>query len=119
MIQAVKTKSDLMEFIKFPWKVYTNDKYWVPQLISDMKTLLDERKNVFWKHAEKELFLCRDDKGNLVGRIAGVIDRNFIEFQEQKTGFFAFFECIDDAKVAKELLDTVADWLKQKGMDKF
>lgn len=118
MIQIVGTSADLTAFIKFPWKIYTNDRYWVPPLISDMKALLDEKKNVFWKHADRELFLAKDDKGNVVGRVAGVIDRNFIEFQEQSTGFFAFFECIDDTKVAQELLSAVASWLKQKGLTK-
>ena len=31
-----------MKFIKFPWKVYKNDLFWVPPLISEVKTIFDE-----------------------------------------------------------------------------
>jgi hypothetical protein len=114
-ITTVKTKTDLMKFIKFPWKVYKDDPYWVPQLISETKTILDVNKNPFWKHSELKMFVARD-KGEIVGRIAGVIDRNYIQFQNDNCGFFAFFECINNNSVARMLLDSVRNWLKEKGI---
>ncbi|MBU0951723.1 MAG: hypothetical protein KKH91_02680 [Elusimicrobia bacterium] len=117
-IKTVENKHDLMKFIKFPWKVYKTDLHWVPQLIGDMQALLNPKKNPFWEHAEGKYFLAEMDDGQVVGRIAGIIDRNYIEFQEEKAGFFAFFECINDVSVAKEMLGTVAKWLKEKGMVK-
>ncbi|OGS21481.1 MAG: hypothetical protein A2252_07125 [Elusimicrobia bacterium RIFOXYA2_FULL_39_19] len=117
-IKTVETKKDLMEFIKFPWKIYKEDKNWVPQLISDMQALLDPDKNPFWKHATGKYFLALNDKGETVGRIAAIIDRNFVEFQEEQTGFFAFYESINDVSVAKEMIATTATWLKENGMTK-
>lgn len=115
-IKVVATKSDLMEFIKFPWKIYKNDSLWVPQLIDDYKFILTE--NPFWEHAEKQLFIAYSDKGEAVGRIAAVIDKNFIEFQGENTGFFGFFEAVDDKNVAQTLYDSAKKWLLQKGMSK-
>ncbi|OGS25882.1 MAG: hypothetical protein A2297_04360 [Elusimicrobia bacterium RIFOXYB2_FULL_48_7] len=117
-IRTVETKFDMMKFIKFPWRVYRDDKNWVPQLISDTQALLDPKKNPFWKHAEGKYFLAESDDGQVIGRIAGIIDRNYIEFQGEKTGFFAFFECLNDANIAGDMLKTVAKWLKEKGMEK-
>jgi len=117
-IKTVETKKDLMNFIKFQWKIYKNDPNWVPPLIFDMKNRLDKNKNPFWKHSEQKLFLVIDDNNEILGRIAGVIDKNFIEFHNEKTGFFAFFESVDDNEVAKLLIDTVKEWLKQNGMTK-
>jgi len=118
-IIPVETKQDLTNFIKFPWKVYENDNYWVPPLISEMKTILDENKNPFWKHSEKQLFLAVGNNGSkILGRIAGVIDRNFIRFQNEKTGFFSFFECINDFEIAESLFEKVEEWLIKKGMKK-
>ncbi|MFN3966812.1 MAG: hypothetical protein ACK4JE_03845 [Endomicrobiia bacterium] len=118
-IIPVETKNDLMNFIKFPWKVYKNDKYWVPPLISEMKTILDENKNPFWKHSEKQFFLAVNNNGfEILGRIAGVIDRNFIRFQNEKTGFFSFFECVNNYEVAENLFLSVEEWLIKKGMKK-
>ncbi|MFH2069992.1 MAG: GNAT family N-acetyltransferase [Elusimicrobiota bacterium] len=115
-IKRVETKTDLMEFISVPWTIYKNDPNWVPPLISEMKTILSEKKNPFWKHSEKTLFIALQD-GKPVGRVAGVIDRNFVEFQNANTGFFAFFESVDDRETATALLDSAMEWLKGKGME--
>jgi GNAT superfamily N-acetyltransferase len=117
-IKSVENNKDLLKFIKFQWEIYKDDKYWVPQLISDMMMLLDENKNLFWKHAEKKLFFIEDDTGKILGRVAGVIDHNFIKFHNEQTGFFAFFECINDKNVSSLLLSSVEMWLKEKGIKK-
>lgn len=120
-VKEVTNERELLKFIKFQWKVYENDPHWVPMLIADLKYLLDERKNLFWKHAEKKLFYVEDKNGNILCRAAGVIDYNFIKFHKERIGFFAFFECLD-TKEAKEsaevVLSSVEMWLKEKGMKK-
>ncbi len=114
-IQTVETHRELKKFIKFQWRVYRGDPYWVPPLISEQYKVLGS-DNPFWQHAEKVLFIAK--RGNqIVGRIAGIIDYNYIEFQENKTGFFGFYEFLPDFEVAQRLLDTVRGWLKGKGMD--
>ncbi|MCB4792446.1 MAG: hypothetical protein LHV68_11270 [Elusimicrobia bacterium] len=115
-IKIVKTESELMEFIKFPWKIYKNDPNWVPQLIDDYKFTLTE--NPFWEHAEKELYLAYDENGRCIGRIAAVTDQNFIKFHNEKTGFFGFYESINDHNAAKALFDKAIVWLRSKGMQK-
>jgi len=116
-VKIVETKNELLEFIKFPWKIYKNDPYWVPQLISETKSIFDTKKNPFWKHSEYRLFLVKQDK-EILGRVAGIIDRNYIQFQEELTGFFGFFECINDINVCEQLMFSVKNWLKIKGMKK-
>ncbi|MFA5859668.1 MAG: hypothetical protein WC955_11470 [Elusimicrobiota bacterium] len=113
----VNTPSLFMQFLKFPWQIYKSDPLWVPPLLSDREFLLSEKKNPFWKHAEKKLFLLKRD-GKYVGRIAGIVDNNFVEFHNEKTGFFGFFECIDDTVVAGKLLALAEEWVKSKGMTK-
>lgn len=120
-IKHVNNKKDLIRFIKFQWEVYKGNPYWVPQLISDLKLLFDEKKNYFWEHAEKKLFFIEDENGKILARAAGVIDYNFIKFHNEQVGFFAFFECLN-LKNAKEvssmILSAVEGWLKEKGMKK-
>lgn len=114
-ISKVTTKKDLDIFVKFPWQVYKDNENWVPPLISDVKHKLS-KKNPFWEHSEKDLFLLYDNN-KLVGRIAGIIDHNYIDFQNEKAGFFGFYESFDNVEYAKALLLEVENWLKQKGMD--
>jgi hypothetical protein len=113
-IKKLESKKEMMEFIKFPWLIYKNDKNWVSPLIDDVKFTLTE--NPFWEHAEQALFMAYDDSGNPLGRIAGIIDRNYIEFQDENAGFFGFFECINDKEIAQALFDQVKSWLVSKGI---
>jgi len=117
-IRVVQNKKDLMKFIKFPFKHYKNDTNWVPPLIIAQKDLLNRKKHPFFKHAEIEFFLAYRDK-EIVGRIAAVVDDNHNEFHNEKTGFFGFFETINDFEVAEKLLTTAKKWVKDKGMKKF
>lgn len=117
VIKTVQTKSDLMAFIKFQWKIYKNDPYWVPPLIMERKILLSKTKNPFFQNAEAEYFLAIRD-GEIVGRIAAIKNDIHLKHHNDNAGFFGFFECIDDQEVANDLFDTVKDWLKLKGLTK-
>ena len=112
----VSTKKELLEFIKFPWDIYEDDNNWVPPLITERKDFLDKDKNPFFKHADVVFYLAKKNE-EIVGRIAGIVNDNHIEFQKEKAGFFGFFECVEDYEIAEVLLDTVRNWLKSKGME--
>jgi GNAT superfamily N-acetyltransferase len=114
-IVTVSSKKDLLDFIKFSWKIYQNDKYWVPPLIFDKKKILDKTKNPFFKHAEMELFLARRN-GELVGRIAAIKNDLHNKYHNDNVGFFGFFESINDQEVANALFDSAKKWLKEKGL---
>lgn len=116
-VRRVENESDRMQFIKLPWKIYKNDKFWVPPLLFDVRKNLNPKKNPFFKHAEIELFLAEKD-GNLVGRIAAIKNDNHNKFHKDKTGFFGFFECINDEEVSDLLLEKACEWCKSKGFDK-
>lgn len=118
IIAKVETGKQFRQFVRFPWKIYSKDSPWVPPLISEAIGVLSEDKNPFWLHSEKQLFLAYDGSGKVIGRIAAIIDRNYINFQDDNCGFFGFFECVDDVKAAKALFDAAEKWLKEKGVPK-
>ena len=115
-VRSVSSKNDLMQFIKLPWKIYEKDPYWVPPLILDRKNLLDKKKNPFYTHAEMEMFLAYKDS-ELAGRIAGITNENHNKFHEDKSGFFGFFESIDDKDVSQALFAETEKWLRERGKD--
>lgn len=112
-IEEVNGAGNIHEFIRFPWKVYRGDPHWVPPLKNEVKTLLSEKKNPFFQHAEAAFFLARKN-GETVGRIAAIIDRNHGNIRNERVGFFGYFECLPDLSVARELLDAAARWLKER-----
>lgn len=114
-IEEVKDEQGLDRFIRFPWAVYEGDPNWVPPLISEMKFLLGEQ-NPFFHHAEAAWFLAWRD-GTVVGRIGAIIDRNHINFHNEQTGFFGFFECFPDLPAAEALVDAAGAWLGERAIE--
>ncbi len=117
-VVPVKTSKDLKTFIDFPFMLYKNDKYWIPPLKRDVVNILDKDKNPFWLHAEKDMYLAYRNK-RLAGRICAIIDYNYMEFWEEKTGYFGFFECDRDEEAARALFDKVREYHNDKGITKF
>lgn len=115
-IFSVSSKSDLKKFLKFPWLIYKDNPHWVPPLLYDIKKVLNKKKNPFFNHADIELFLAVKD-GSVVGRIAAVKNDLHNKEHNDKVGFFGFFECINDQKVADKLFDTAAQWISEKGLN--
>ncbi len=115
IVRPLVSKKDTMKFIKFLWKIYQNDPNWVPPLIMDRKKLMDRDRNPFYKHADSEFFLAIRD-GEVVGRIAAIINHNHNKEHGEHIGFYGFFECINDQSVANALFDTAKAWLKERGI---
>jgi len=112
-------KNKIKEFIKLPWKtkIYENDPAWVPPLIGEQKKLFNPDKGYFYDIGEVQYFMAyRDDKP--VGRITAHINHLYEEKYDNETGFFGFFECIEDQEVASALFSAAEEWLKEKGKTK-
>jgi len=105
-------------FLRFPYRFYKNNPNWVPPLLMDQKVLLNPAKHPFYQHAESRFFLALLD-GKPAGRIAAILDHKHNEVHAEKTGFFGFFECIDDRSVSAALFDSARAWLKERGMSRF
>jgi ribosomal protein S18 acetylase RimI-like enzyme len=71
--------------------------------------------NPFFEHAEMELWVARQG-GRDVGRIAGIIDQTHNQVHGGQEAFFGFFECTNDAEVARLLFNEVAKWAHGRGM---
>lgn len=106
----------LKAFIDYPHTLYKGDPYYVPELFIAQKDILSADKNPFYRHAEMQLFLAYKE-GVVVGRIAAILNRNHNRFNDNREGFFGFFDCENDPAVASALLDAAAEWLAQKGAD--
>jgi len=115
-IVPVRKKSELRAFVRFPHRLYEGDPRWVPPLDMDVKERLDVGRNPFFEHAERELFLAyRGDE--LAGRVAAIVDRNHNAFHGEKVVFFGMYESVDDAGVARALLEAVEAWGRERGQD--
>lgn len=112
-VQPVSTKSQQKAFIKFPWKLYKGDPNWIPPLIMNIKELLNYKKHAFYDRAEIQTFLAMRD-GEIVGRIAAIIDRAHNEYHKEERGMFGFYESIDDQAVSDALFDAAKSWFAER-----
>ncbi|MCL2711489.1 MAG: hypothetical protein FWE95_11475 [Planctomycetaceae bacterium] len=112
-----KSWSQQKAFLDFPWKIYKDNPYWIPQLRLEQSGLVGfgvfGHKDPFYEHNECQAFLARDGK-NVLGRICAIWNRGHIDRYNDGVGFLGFFDCIDDTDVARALFDAAADWLRQR-----
>jgi GNAT superfamily N-acetyltransferase len=116
-IRPVRSRHDLMRFIKLPFRLYKDQPNWVPPLVYERKRHLDRKKNPFFEHAEAEYFLAWRD-GRPVGRISAHVDHRLNEFHQNEWGLFGFFECEDDQEAADALVNAAEDWNHERGRDR-
>ena len=114
-LKEVKTRADLKKFVKFPFTLYKGVEYWVPPLTKTEMDTFDSRRNPAFKHSDVILLLAY--KGDeIVGRIAGIINRKELSFINQNHARFSWGEFIDDPAVSTALFHRVETWAKDKGM---
>ena len=115
-IIEVTTKKQLKLFATYPLTLYKDCPYYVPSLLSDEMNTFNPDKNFNLRQCEAKGFLCYKD-GELVGRIAGLINYPENKITGKKNIRFSRFECIDDEEVFKALLGAVEKFGKDRGME--
>ncbi len=116
-IDRVAGRQDLQSFIRLPWRLYSQDPAWIPPLLFDLKNLLSPKKHPFHQHADVEYFLARLD-GEVVGRIAAIVNHWHVQFHAEPVGFFGFFESIKNQDITTALLTTAERWVAERGMQR-
>ncbi len=54
----------------------------------------------------------------VVGRIAAILDHNYLKSSKQLVGLFGFFECVDDLDVAHALFNSASQWHRKNKLRK-
>jgi hypothetical protein len=113
-LKNINTKKEFKNFYLTPWNIYKNDDKWIPSVYMELNDFF-KKQNLFWSHAETELFVAKINN-KPVGRIAAFVDDSFCRSINQKVGFFGFFECVNDYKIAKFLFKSAEEWLLSKNV---
>lgn len=114
-IKEVKTSAEIKKFIKFPHKLYRSNKQYVPVLDSDEFKVLTSSPSL--EYCKIKMWVAVSDKGQIVGRIAGIYNPRSNEIKNEKRIRFGWFDFIEDKEVANSLLQKVEEWGKGLGMD--
>ena len=115
-IQEVDSRRTLKQFVKFPFKLFAGNKYWVPPLISGEMQTLRKDVNPAFDYCEAKYWLAFKN-GEIVGRIAGIINHRSIEKWRQRLVRIGWVDFVNDMDVSGALFETVENWAKERGMD--
>lgn len=120
MIKIIEADSKkwMKAFISFPHQLYNNDPFYIPLPDLVMLDMFNEKKNPFFRNAIVAYFLAVDENGNVFGRIAAIENLDHLEQYKDETGFFGFFDCVNDEGISNILLDACRDWLGKRGLSR-
>ncbi|MEQ9319131.1 MAG: hypothetical protein RIF41_08220 [Polyangiaceae bacterium] len=103
------------DFLNVVDTIFETDPCYVRPLDMDVGDRIDPKKNPFFDHGEATGWVAYRD-GEPVGRITAQIDRLHLERYQDDTGFFGFFDTLDDPEIAQPLLREASEWLRGRGM---
>ena len=118
-IEKVDTssKSQIEEFIKFPFSLYQGVQQWVPPILLDIRIMLNKSKHPFYEHSDADFIVVRQD-GKMVARIGLLENKPYNKYHDKKQASFYLFESVDDQSVADKLFEFSFDWAKKRKLNK-
>jgi hypothetical protein len=116
-VQKINTRepSEVRRFLRLPFRLYQDHPLWVPPILIDARTQLDQNKHPFYEHSEAEFFLAVRD-GEDVGRIALLENKPYNEYQDKRWAQFFLFECTEDFEATQVLFDRALEWSKRRNL---
>jgi GNAT superfamily N-acetyltransferase len=104
------------DFVRLPRMMYHDVPQFVPDLERDVVDFFCRKNNPGLEFSDVQHFVAyRNDVP--VGRIVGIVNRKANELWQQRVVRFSLIEFVDDLDVSRALLETVAQWGREMGMD--
>lgn len=103
-------------FKKLPYRLYANNKFWVPPIPGEIEKVMSPEKHPFYTHSEADFFIV-ENKHEVLGRIAVIHNRHYCQYHNAKTAFFYYFESINDTEVTRMLFSAAEAWCLERGLD--
>ncbi len=116
LVSEATSRSDRAAFIDLPYRAYRDVPHWRAPLRFERKAQLDPKHNPGLAKIDHALMLARRD-GQVVGRIAAIVNAGHLELYNDATGHFGFLDTLTpDAEVVAALMTAAEDWLRARAM---
>lgn len=113
----VKDAQAAQDFIRVNNLINKDNPAYIYPLEKDIHETFSKEKNKAFRAGEVTRWILKDEKGNLVGRIAAFVNKKYKnKGDDVPIGGVGFFDCIDNQEAADMLFDVAKHWLMQKGM---
>lgn len=114
-MKEVSDRATVRDFHQLPFKIYKDDKNWIPHIKRDIEEVFDKKKNRYFEHGSCIRWVLYNNN-KAIGRVAAFINNKTVNHYKQPTGGMGFFECINDRDTAFALFSQCREWLERQGM---
>ena len=113
----VNDQKTIQTFLDFPAQLYREEKKWVRPLDEDIEKVFDRSQNKKFRNGDAKRWILKDEKGQVVGRVAAFYDEASARKNKQPSGGMGFFDCINHTDAACMLFDACREGLNEKGLE--
>ncbi|HAS73735.1 MAG TPA: N-acetyltransferase, partial [Clostridiales bacterium UBA8960] len=116
-IEKIESKKDFKVFAAFANRLYSENPYYVPELVSDVLASMNPKSNPAFEFCDVAYYLAYNHSNEVVGRLGVILNRKSNQKWNQKYVRFTSFDFVDDYAVSSALLETGIAWAKEHGME--
>lgn len=107
-------EGDLEAFFSAPFEIYGERAPYVSPMFGDLKRFLSAAQNPLFDTAADFAFFTAHEGGAVRGRITAHVHRASNARFGLARGYFGYFDCTDDDRVAAALLEQAEDWARAR-----
>ncbi len=115
-VKKVTNNEEMTAFVRFPFALYQGCEQFVPELNSAVYDTFNPKKNSALRFVKVQAFLAWKG-GEVVGRIAGIVNPVANRKWNTKNVRFGFIDFVDDPEVSAALIKAVEEWGAELGME--
>ncbi|MCR6502446.1 GNAT family N-acetyltransferase [Shinella sp. CPCC 101442] len=108
-------EGDIDAFFAAPFAAYGEKSLYVSPMLSDLRRFLSAEKNPLFETADDFAVFTAHESGVVCGRITAHVHAAANARFGLKHGYFGYFDCADDERVAAVLLERAEDWARARG----
>lgn len=114
----VTNKELAQEFIEVNVLMNKANANYIRTLDNEIDEIFDVEKNRNFKYGKATRWVLKNEKNNLIGRIAAFTNSKYINYgTDFNVGGCGLFECINNQEAANKLFNTAKKWLIDEGME--
>jgi hypothetical protein len=112
-LKEVASAADIREFVNLPFKLYRENRFWIPPLKKEEFKQLDPKTNPAYEFCDAKFWTAWKDN-KCVGRIGAIINHTYNDKIGKKMGRISRMEFVDDKEISSKLFAEAENWLKEK-----
>lgn len=112
-----ESRRDVHQFVEFPYALYRRCVHWIPPLRTAARLPLQRKAHPFHRHSPVD-FIVAERGDETLGRIAVWENTRYNAFHGRRDAFFGYLEMVEEADVARALLDAAAAWAQARGLER-